>query len=168
VSEKTSSQRRQGVTRLAAATSGAAAADNTPGYPGKRFDLPEDGPMSAAPMGRRLAALIIDWVACELIVAAILRHPLAAGASDPHYMATQLWTLVAFAAEVWVLTSVSGLTVGKRVMGVRVIRTGGGRPGFGWAFVRTLLLLCVVPACLTDRDLRGLHDRASDTIVVWV
>jgi hypothetical protein len=26
----------------------------------------------------------------------------------------------------------------------------------------------VVPALLTDRDLRGLHDRASDTIVVRI
>ncbi|HVT70245.1 MAG TPA: RDD family protein, partial [Trebonia sp.] len=46
------------------------------------------------------------------------------------------------------------------------IRTGGGAPGFGWAALRTLLLLVVIPACLTDRDLRGLHDRAADTIVV--
>ena len=49
---------------------------------------------------------------------------------------------------------------------MRVIRTDGGRPGFGWAALRTVLLLCVVPRLLTDRDLRGFHDRASDTIVV--
>jgi hypothetical protein len=29
-----------------------------------------------------------------------------------------------------------------------------------------VLLLFVVPALLSDRDLRGLHDRAADTIVV--
>jgi len=46
------------------------------------------------------------------------------------------------------------------------MRTGGGRPGFGWALLRTVLLLFVVPALLCDRDLRGLHDRATDTIVV--
>jgi hypothetical protein len=38
--------------------------------------------------------------------------------------------------------------------------------GFRWALVRTLLLLAVVPPLLTDRDLRGLHDRAADTVVV--
>jgi uncharacterized RDD family membrane protein YckC len=141
-------------------------ADDTPYYPGKRFGLPQDGPSSAAPMGRRLLALIIDWVLCELIVAAILRHPLAAGASDPHYFATQYWTLVVFGLEVWLLTGISGLTVGKRLMRIRAIRTDGGRPGFGWALVRTILLFCVVPPCLADRDLRGLHDRAADTIVV--
>jgi uncharacterized RDD family membrane protein YckC len=117
-------------------------------------------------MGRRLLALIIDWVLCEVIVAAILRHPLTAGASDPHYFATQYWTLLAFGLEVWLLTGISGLTVGKRVMRIRAIRTHGDRPGFGWALVRTLLLFCVVPPCLADRDLRGLHDRAADTIVV--
>ncbi len=38
--------------------------------------------------------------------------------------------------------------------------------GLGWALVRTILLLIVVPALITDRDLRGLHDRAANTIVI--
>jgi uncharacterized RDD family membrane protein YckC len=143
-----------------------AVADDTPDYPGKRFGLPQAGPMSVAPMGRRLIALILDWVLCELIVAAILRHPLTAGASDPHYFATQYWTLLAFGLEVWLLTAISGLTVGKRLLGIRTIRTDGGRPGLGWALLRTVLLFCVVPPCLADRDLRGLHDRAANTVVV--
>jgi uncharacterized RDD family membrane protein YckC len=42
-----------------------------------------------------------------------------------------------------------------------------GKPiGFVWALVRTILLLAVVPALITDRDLRGLHDRAANTIVI--
>jgi hypothetical protein len=49
---------------------------------------------------------------------------------------------------------------------MRVIRTGGGHPGFGWAAVRTILLFLVIPPQLSDRDYRGLHDRAADTIVV--
>ena len=117
-------------------------------------------------MGRRLAALVIDWVLCELIVAAVLRHPLGAGANDPNYFPTQYWTLLVFGLEVWLLTAVSGLTVGKRLLGIRAIRTSGGMIGFKWAAVRVLLLLTVVPALLSDRDLRGLHDRAADTIVV--
>src|ERR1700727_1277211 len=53
----------------AVATShGAAVADDTPDYPGKRFGLPMTGPMSVAPMGRRLIALIVDWLLCSLIV----------------------------------------------------------------------------------------------------
>ena len=122
--------------------------------------------MSVAPMGRRLAALILDWVLVELIVSAVTRHSIAAGASDAHYFTTLYWTLLVFGLEVWVLTAISGVTVGKRLLRIRVMRTNGGRPGFGWALLRTVLLFFVVPPLLADRDLRGLHDRATDTIVV--
>ena len=122
--------------------------------------------MSVAPMGRRVAALVVDWVLCELIVAGVTRHSLFGGASDAHYFSTLYWTLLVFGVEVWLLTAISGLTVGKRLLGIRAIRTGGGPPGFGWALLRTVLLFFVVPPLLSDRDMRGLHDRAADTIVV--
>jgi uncharacterized RDD family membrane protein YckC len=121
-------------------------------YPGESLGLPEHGPMSVASMGRRALALIIDWLLCMLI-AYWLTH-------------SQYWTIVVFAIEVYLLTALAGITVGKRILGIRVIRTNGNRVGFGWAAVRTLLLLTVVPPLLTDRDLRGLHDCASDTVVV--
>ena len=122
--------------------------------------------MSVAPLGRRLAALILDWVLCEVIVAGVTRHSILSGAGDRQYFPTMYWTLLVFGLEVWLLTAISGITVGKRVLGIRVIRTDGGRPGFLWALVRTVLLFFVVPPLLSDRDLRGLHDRAADTIVV--
>jgi len=121
--------------------------------------------MSVAPMGRRLLALIVDWVLCYVIASGIVRHNVFT-VSDAHYQQAQGVALLLFVFEVCLLTAISGLTVGKRLLGLRTIRTGGGRPGFKWAALRTLLLVCVIPACLTDRDLRGLHDRASDTIVV--
>jgi len=127
-----------------------------------------DGPKSVAPMGRRLIALIVDWVLCYLIVSAITAHRIFTGTNDPHYAAASWGTLALFAFEVYLLTAVSWLTVGKRLLGIRVIRTNGSLPGFKWAALRTLLLLFAVPACLTDRDRRGLHDRASDTIVVRI
>jgi uncharacterized RDD family membrane protein YckC len=149
-----------------AAAPGAVAADHTPDYPGKRFGLPKQGPMSVSPLGRRLAAIVVDWVLCELIVSGVTRHSIISGAADPHYYAALYGTLALFAVETWLLTAISGLTVGKRLLGIRVVRTDGSRPGFGWAALRTVLLLFVVPALLSDRDLRGMHDRASDTIVV--
>ncbi len=121
--------------------------------------------MSVAPMGRRFAALFVDWVLCELIVSGITRHSIFSG-GDSHYFAAQYGTLALFAVEIYLLTAISGLTIGKRLLGIRVIRTDGGRPGFKWALLRTVLLLFVIPPLLSDRDLRGLHDRASDTIVV--
>jgi uncharacterized RDD family membrane protein YckC len=121
-------------------------------YPGKGLGLPEHGPMSVASMGRRALALVIDWLLCMLIAYWLTR--------------SQYWTIVVFAIEAYLLTAMAGITVGKRLLGIRVIRTNGDRVGFGWAAVRTLLLLTVVPPLLTDKDLRGLHDRAADTVVV--
>jgi uncharacterized RDD family membrane protein YckC len=103
-------------------------------------------------MWRRFAALFADWGLCLLIAWGLLH--------------STGWTILIFAAEVYLLTAISGLTVGKRLLGIRTIRTSGGVIGFKWAAVRVLLLLAVVPALLSDRDLRGLHDRAADTIVV--
>ena len=122
--------------------------------------------MSVAPMGRRLIALIVDWLLCALIASSLTGHALFGGANDKLYFAAQYATLGLFVLEVYLLTAVSGLTVGKRLLRMRAISTDGGAPGFKWAAVRTLLLLFVVPACLTDRDMRGLHDRAANTIVV--
>ena len=124
------------------------------------------GPGSVAPMGRRLIALIVDWLLCSLIVSSITGHILFGNAQDPHYFAAQYGTLALYTFEVYLLTAISGLTIGKRLLGIRAVRTNGANPGFGWAALRTLLLLFIIPACLTDRDMRGLHDRAADTIVV--
>jgi uncharacterized RDD family membrane protein YckC len=142
-------------------------ADDTPAYPGKRFGLPKDGPMSVAPMGRRLVALLIDWLLCYVIASTIVRHNVFT-VTDARYQDAQWAALLLFVIEVYLLTSISGLTVGKRLLGIRTIRTDGSTPGFKWAALRTALLVCVIPACLSDRDLRGLHDRASDTIVVRI
>jgi len=103
-------------------------------------------------MGRRLGALFIDWFACMLISLAVFR--------------SQYLTLAVFAVEVYLLTALTGLTLGKRLMGIRVLRLDEKAVGFGWALVRTVLLLAVVPPLLSDRDMRGLHDRAANTIVV--
>ena len=124
------------------------------------------GPMSVAPMSRRLIALIVDWLLCALIASSVTGHILFGTAQQPHYFEAQYATLALFVFEVYLLTAISGLTVGKRLLGIRAIRTDGSNPGFKWAALRTLLLLFIIPACLTDRDLRGLHDRAADTIVV--
>ena len=131
-----------------------AAADTPSAYPGQQFGLPERGPGSVASMPRRVLALFIDWL-LSMLIAYGLTH-------------SQFWTIAVFAVEVYVLTATTGFTVGKRLAGIRTIRTNGDLVGFWWALVRTAILLTVIPPLLTDRDLRGLHDRASDTIVIRV
>jgi hypothetical protein len=123
-------------------------------YPGQQLGLPERGPGSVSSMPRRVLALFIDWL-LSMVIAYWLTH-------------SQFWTIAVFAVEVYVLTALGGSTVGKRLVGIRTIRVGGGPVGFGWALVRTAILLTVVPPLLTDRDLRGLHDRAANTVVVRI
>jgi uncharacterized RDD family membrane protein YckC len=123
-------------------------------YPGEQFGLPQAGPGSVAGIGRRLGALVIDWVACEIIAGAVFHD--------------QYLAIAIFAAEVWLLTALTGFTLGKRLVGVRVVRVDGKPVGLLWALVRTLLLLCVIPPLVYDGDLRGLHDRAANTIVIRV
>ncbi len=123
-------------------------------YPGQRLGLPEEGPRSVAGVGRRFGALFIDWLACTLISLAAFR--------------TQIWTIVVFAAEVYLLTALTGVTVGKRLVGIRVIRLDGRPVGLAWSLLRTLLLLAVIPPAVFDRDMRGLHDKAANTVVVRI
>ncbi len=134
--------------------SGSRAAREENGYPGQHFGLPEEGPKSVAGVGRRLGALFIDWLLCMIISLALFR--------------TQVWTIAIFAAEVYLLTALTGFTVGKRLLGLRVVRLDGKPVGLWWALIRTLLLLAVVPPLVFDRDLRGLHDKAANTLVIRI
>jgi hypothetical protein len=142
------------LTAPAASDAGQATSKKTEAYPGQHLGLPERGPGSVASMPRRVVALFIDWLLSMLIAYWLTK--------------SQFWTIAVFAVEVYILTALGGSTVGKRLVGIRAVRIGGGQIGFGWALVRTVILLTVVPPLLTDRDLRGLHDRASDTIVVRI
>ncbi len=74
--------------------------------------------------------------------------------------------MLTFGLMVWLLTGLIGLTIGKRLLGLRVARLDGRPVGLLWSLVRTVLLVAVVPALAWDRDYRGLHDRAAGTIVI--
>lgn len=140
--------------------SGARSAGADLGYPGQRLGLPEEGPTAIAGYGRRLVALFIDWGAC-LVVSSFLTRVLELAPQD-----RSLLTLALFGLQSLVLTATIGMTLGKRLCGIRIVRLDGRPIGPLWALVRTLLLLAVVPALLWDRDHRGLHDRAANTAVV--
>ncbi|MCO5991047.1 RDD family protein [Actinoallomurus spadix] len=141
---------------------GARAAGVELGYPGERMGLPREGAGSVAGYGRRLGALVLDWV-IALAIAAVLAGALHVGAQT-----RSLLTLLVFGVMAWLLTGSIGTTVGKRLCGLRVVRVGGGPVGPLWAFVRALLLVLVVPALIWDRDHRGLHDRAANAVVVRI
>lgn len=128
------------------------------GYPGEQLGLPRQGSGAVAGFGRRIGAIVIDWLICTWAIAQGLLRVNAA---------EQGWVpLAIFAAANILLVGTMGMTFGMRLLNIRVAALGGGRPGLVAVLVRTLLLCLAVPALIWDRDQRGLHDRAANTVVV--
>ncbi|MGH6655330.1 MAG: RDD family protein [Actinocrinis sp.] len=126
-------------------------------YRGQRLGLPESGPGSLAGQGRRLGALVVDWVIALVIVVAFGWHTSSAQGQ---------WGAIAiFGAEHLVLLSLWGATLGKRLFGLRVGKLGSPLTPVH-VVIRTVLLLLLIPAVVWDRDGRGLHDRLAGTVEI--
>lgn len=132
----------------------------TQDFRGQRLGLPEDGPGSLAGWGRRLLALVIDWIACLLLVRLFLPS------IDYGTVASSLATMGFFLVELTLFTWVAGASFGQRVLGLAVVRLDGGRLGPLGSFLRSLMICLLVPPLVWDRDGRGLHDRGVGTAVV--
>lgn len=130
------------------------------GYPGNRLGLPETGVGSVARMGRRIAALAIDWLASNLLVSAFFTD-LRYGSSGFARTA-----LIAFGLEVLFFTALLGASFGQQVLGIGVRQVNGNKLGLIPVVIRTILLVLVVPALIWDRDGRGLHDKMAQSVVV--
>ena len=89
-----------------------------------RLGLPSSGSGSLAPLGRRVVALVIDWVACLAISGAFFASvPDAFLLSRGNPMAT----LGIFALENVLLVGSIGHTLGHRLLGLRVRRVFPGQ-----------------------------------------
>jgi uncharacterized RDD family membrane protein YckC len=130
------------------------------GYRGERLGLPQDGPGSIAPLGRRFGAIFVDWGLCMLIAYGLLTGGDLGSAGN--------WALLVFAVLGVLTVGTVGSTPGKRLLGLRVVSVGGGRLTMPRAVVRTVLLALAVPALVWDRDSRGLHDRLSGAVQVRI
>lgn len=130
-------------------------------YPGQRLGLPRTGSRSLARMGRRMAALFLDW----LIAYGLAGLVMAAGLISMATLSTTvliIWFLLG-AVSVRLFT----FTPGQLALGLVVVSTDDRQHvGFGRAIVRGLLIALVIPPLITDTDLRGLHDRITNTAVV--
>ncbi|TSD47953.1 RDD family protein [Rhodococcus sp. KBS0724] len=128
-------------------------------YRGENLGFPQDGPGSLVGSGRRLGALMIDWV-MAVGVASLITGDFFDGQ-------TSTITLI-----VWFIVGVLTLTLfnftpGQFVMGLQVARIEGPiRVGFVRALARQALLVFVIPATITDIDGRGMQDRATGTLLV--
>ncbi|EID17914.1 RDD domain-containing protein [Mycobacterium xenopi RIVM700367] len=132
-----------------------------PRYPGQSLGLPESGPGSLARMGRRLAALLVDW---------LIAYGLAALAMTLGWVT--LSSLSTAVLLIWFVIGVAavrlfGFTPGQLALGLAVVALDGrSHVGLGRAVVRGMLIALVVPPLFTDADGRGLQDRVTGTAVV--
>lgn len=123
-------------------------------WPGKRLGLPATGPRSIGRLGRRLAALAIDWLVASGVSALLFG------------LDAQLQTVAVFAAlQIVFIITLSG-SIGHLVVGLRVVPLDPRWIGVLKPIVRTLLLAVVIPAVIWDKDQRGLHDKFAATILV--
>jgi uncharacterized RDD family membrane protein YckC len=130
-------------------------------YPGQPLGLPEHGSGSLAGLGRRLAALLVDW---------LLAYGLAALG-----MTLGLISLPALSTAVLVLWLALGVlavrlfqfTPGQFALGLRVASVDQRLlVGLGRATARGVLIAFVIPALFVDVDGRGIQDRVTATAVV--
>ena len=124
--------------------------------------MPERGPGSLASLGRRLVALLVDWLVCNVIAAGLLHYRLGEsglGSFKP---------LAVFVLMNVLLVGTLGSTIGHRLLGLRVVRLDGASAGPLFAVVRTVLLALVIPAAIWDRDTRGFHDKIAGTVLVRI
>jgi uncharacterized RDD family membrane protein YckC len=122
-------------------------------WPGQRLGLPESGPRSVARLGRRIAAIVIDWASAVAISAAFFSYDSIA-------------TLLIFVGLQVLFTITINASLGHALLGMRVVPMAGGLFGVWRPIVRALLIALVIPALLFDENHRGLHDRAAGTILL--
>jgi uncharacterized RDD family membrane protein YckC len=129
-------------------------------YAGQRLGLPEDGPGSVASWGRRILALFVDWIASSLVASLI------SGAASLPTDVDRLLPLLVFLAEASLFTGLTGASFGQLALRIVVVRLDRRPVTILQAMVRTLLICLVIPPVVFNRDNRGLHDLAVNTISI--
>lgn len=123
--------------------------------------MPAEGPDSIARFGRRIAALLVDWLVA-LGLAALLTTLGLSGSATLQTTQLIVWVILGI-----VSVRLFGFTPGQLALGLKVVAVDDrGYVGLGRAVARMLLIVLVIPALFTDSDLRGLHDLATKTAVV--
>lgn len=142
-----------GMLRLPGYAGGVAETLAESSYPGERLGLPDTGSGSVARIGRRLGAVAIDW-ACAVVL------------SIAFFAYDSIATIAIFVVVQAVFIPTIGGSPGHRLVGLRLIRLGGGWVGLWRPILRSVLLALVIPAAIWDTDHRGLHDKAAGTVLV--
>ena len=132
-----------------------------------------------APFALRCGAILIDYILLMLIMtfSTVIARTMGGGARLAGGTAEKigiLFTLVAAVLDLGVLAGLTGKTLGKWTTGLRLERTDGSLPGFGWAMLRhfvgypvSLIFLGIgfLIAIFVPNG-RALHDFIAGTVVV--
>jgi uncharacterized RDD family membrane protein YckC len=132
----------------------------SPSSPGCGYLYRVDKRYERASLGRRLAALMIDWIVATFTTG--LLFPIFASSLAP-----SLTRLVVFVIEVGLMTALTGASIGQKILGIRVVTYPDQlflTPSK--AFLRTVLIALVIPAIVIDSENRGLHDRFTRSQVI--
>lgn len=144
--------------------------------------------------GGRLVAAVVDWLAYIAAIAPGLIVTNALDGAAPDMADLIGGTLIVFGslglmAYQWYMIATTGQSLGKRLMGIRIINEGGGDPGFVmgvvvriWAmagiklfaglflgmmcFPFTAIILLIDPLCIFSESRQCLHDKLASTFVV--
>jgi uncharacterized RDD family membrane protein YckC len=132
-----------------------------------------------APFALRCGAFLIDYILLALILtfSTIAARMMGGGARLAGGTAEKigiLFALIAAVLDLGVLAGLTGKTIGKWTTGLRLERTDGSMPGFGWAMLRHFVGYPVsfflfgigFLIAIVNPTGRALHDLIAGTVVV--
>lgn len=132
--------------------------------PSPTANRPAAPPFETASWGRRILALLVDWLICTLAVVAVF--------GIDEYTTTgsvaSILVLPVYVVESALLTWLAGGSVGKLLTGLCVVPADGRLRKLNpiKAFGRQLLVALVIPPLVFRTDGRGLHDLYAGTSTV--
>ncbi len=130
-----------------------------------------------APFLLRLGSMIIDYLVLVVLPAVALLYARIFG--EPLGIMTDrtLWfiSVLLFLANIIVLPILSGKSIGKMLTGLRIMRIDGSEPSMSRLIARQTIGYLVTALtlglgflfCIFSQSGRTLHDRLTDTMVVW-
>lgn len=126
--------------------------------------MPQTGTGSIARPGRRIGALLIDYIAATIIATGFLGYDQFALPAEAGL--TMFAPMGVFALLQILFIPTAGGSPGHRILGMRVVRLGSGWVGVWRPIVRTLLIVIVIPAVIWDADQRGVHDKVTGLVLI--
>lgn len=115
-------------------------------------------------LGRRMAALLIDWLMSYAIAIGFFS---GGGSFTDRVPNARIPVLLIFFAQMTIMTALGGASAGHRVMRMKVVRfSDGGVATPLQALIRTTLICLVITAITFDENGRGIHERLSNTKLI--